>query len=120
MHESIETLISIFMPFMGEVEGEHGGFELGMSQGALNEAGMHASFEQMGGIRMSEGMDGDAHCGDPSPLFCGAEGALDTGATHRGSRRRTLGMIPPGGGQEPGGVPMGLPGGAEQREGLGG
>jgi hypothetical protein len=65
-------------------------------------------------------MDGDAHCGDPSPLFCGAEGALDTGATHRGSRRRTLGMIPPGGGQEPGGVPMGLPGGAEQREGLGG
>src|SRR5262249_32970076 len=49
-----------------------------------------------------------------------AEGALDTGATHRGSCRRTLCMIPPGGGKEPEEVPMGFPGGAEQREGLGG
>ena len=29
-------------------------------------------------------------------------------------------MIPPGGGKEPGGVPMSVPGGAEQCEGLGG
>jgi hypothetical protein len=29
-------------------------------------------------------------------------------------------MTPPGGGKEPGGVPRGLPGGTEQREGLGG
>jgi hypothetical protein len=73
----------------------------------------------LSGIRMSEGMDGDAQLGDPSPLFCGTEGALDTGATQRGSRRRTLGMISPGGGKEPGGVTMGFPRGAEQREGLG-
>jgi hypothetical protein len=50
----------------------------------------------------------------------GAEGTLDTGATHRGSRRGTGGVIAPGGGTEPGGVPMGVPGGAPQREGLGG
>ena len=113
MHESIETLISLFMPFMGEVEGEHGGFELGMSQVALHEAGMHASFEPMGGIRMAEGMDGDAHFGDTGSLFGCAEGALDTGAAHRGSRGRPLEVIAPGGGQEPGGVPMGFPVGAE-------
>jgi hypothetical protein len=91
-----------------------------MSQGALKQAGIPASFEQRGGLRMAEGMDGDAPCGEPRPWCCGAEGALDPGATHRGSRRRPLGMIPPGGGTEPGGVPMGLPGGAEQRAGLGG
>jgi hypothetical protein len=30
----------------GEVEGEHGGFELGMPQVALDEPGIHARFEQ--------------------------------------------------------------------------
>ena len=69
---------------MGEVEVKHGGFELGLPQIALNEAGIHARFEQMGGIRMSEGMDGDAHFGDTGALFGFAEGVLDTGTTHRG------------------------------------
>ena len=120
MHESIETLLSLFMPFMGEVKGEHGGFELGMAQGALHEAGIYARFKQMRGVGMPEGMDGHACFGDPRTVFGCAEGALDPGATHRGSRPRTLCMLPPGGGKEPGGGPMGLPGGAEQREGLGG
>jgi hypothetical protein len=65
-------------------------------------------------------MEGHACLGEPSTVFGCAEGALDPGATPRGSRQRTLGISPPGGGKEPGGVPMGLPGGAEQREGLGG
>ena len=108
------------MPFMGEVEVEHGGFELGMPQVALDEPRIDPGFQQMGGIRMPEGMDGDTHFSDTGALFGFAEGALDTGATHRGSRRRTLGVIPPGGGKEPGGVTMGFPVGAEQREGIGG
>src|SRR5207247_814229 len=72
----------------------------------------------MGRVGMPQRMDGDAHFRDLGPLFGFAEGALDTGATHRGSRRRTLGVIPPGGGKEPGGVPMGFPGGAEQDQRL--
>ena len=79
------------------------GFELGMSQGALDESGSDAGFEQMGGGRMPEGRDGDAHGGDPGSLCGCAEGALDPGATHRGSRRRTVDVIAPGGGKEPGG-----------------
>jgi hypothetical protein len=88
MHESLETLISLFMPFVGEVEVEHGGFELGMP------------------------------LGDTGSLFGFTEGALDTGVTHRGSRRRPLDVIAPGGGKEPGGVTMGSPVGAEQHEGI--
>ena len=91
MHEGVEALVGLFMPFVGEVEGDHRGFELGVPQVALDEPGVHASFEQMGGVGMPQGMDGDAHCGDPGPVFGCAEGALDTGATHRGGRRRTLG-----------------------------
>jgi hypothetical protein len=108
------------MPLVGEVEVEHGGCELGMPQGALEEPRSDAGFQQRGGIRMPEGREGDAHCGDTSSLFGGAAGALDPGATHRGSRRRPWDVSAPGGGKEPGGVTLGCPGGAEQHEGIGG
>jgi hypothetical protein len=118
MHEGVETLVGLFLAFVGEVEVEHGGFELGVSQVPLDESGINARFEQMGGVRMAEGMDGDAHFADPGALFGFAKGPLDTGATHGESRRWTLGVIAPGGGKEPGGVAMGFPIGAEQCQGL--
>jgi hypothetical protein len=108
------------MPCAGEVEVDHGGFELGMAQVALDEPGVHAGFEQRGSVRMSKGMDGDAHCGDPGALFGVAEGAVDTGATHGGGRRGTVGVMPPSGRKQPGGVPMGFPVGAEQSQRLDG
>ena len=89
-----------------------------MPQVALDETGIDAGFEQMGGVGMPEGMDGHARFGDPGPVFGCAEGALDTGATHGGGRRRALLLIAPGGGKEPGLVAMGFPVGAQQREGL--
>ncbi len=101
------------MPFVGEVEVEHRGFELGVPQVALDESGVDPGFEQMGSIGMPQGMDSDAHFGDRGLVFRFAEGALNTGATHREGRRRTLGVLPPSGGKEPGGVPMGFPVAAE-------
>src|SRR5262245_45578124 len=102
------------MPCVGEVEVEHGRCELSMAQGALEEPRIHTSFEEMGGVGMPEGMDGDAHCGDIGSLFGFAEGALDAGPTPRRGRRRALVVVAPGGGKEPDGVPMGCPGGAQQ------
>jgi hypothetical protein len=32
----------------------------------------------MGGVRMAERMDSNAHFGEPGPVFCRAEGPLDT------------------------------------------
>ena len=61
-----------------------------------------------------QGMDGHAQCGEPGPVCGGTEGALDTGATQGRGRRRTVGVIAPGGGKAPGGVTMGFPGGAEE------
>jgi len=119
MHEGVETLVGLFLPLVGEVEVDHRGFELGVPQVALDEPRIHAGFKQMGSVGMPQGMDSDAHFGDPGPVFGCAEGTLDTGATHGVGSRGTLGVIPPGGGKEPGGVPMSFPVGAEQREGLG-
>jgi hypothetical protein len=116
----MEALVGLFLACVGEGEGEQGGFELRVPQGALDEAGIDAGFQPMGSIGMSLGRAGDAHFGDTGALLGFAEGALDTGATHRGRRCRPLDVIAPGGGKEPGGVPRGCPGGAEQHKGLGG
>ena len=89
-----------------------------MAQVALDETGIHAGFEQMGGVGMPQGMDGHACFGDPGTVFGFTEGALDTGATHGRGSRSALFLIAPSGGQEPGRVTGGVPGGAAQREGL--
>ena len=47
--------------------------------------------------------------GNASTAFGCAEGPLDAIAAHRLSGGRTLFLIPPGGGKEPGGVLVGLP-----------
>ena len=112
MHEGVEALVGVFLPCVGEVERDHGGFELGMPQGALDEARIDAGFKEMGGVRMSESMDSDTGLGEPGSLFGGAEGALDPGATHRGGCGRTLSLVAPRGGKEPGRVPRGFPGGS--------
>jgi len=87
-----------------------------MAQGALDETGIHAGFEEMGGVRMPERVDGHPCFGDAGSLFGCAEGALDAGPTHRVGSRGTLLVIPPRGGKEPGFVTMGFPVGAQQRE----
>ena len=63
---------------------------------------------------MAQGMDGDAHFGETGALCGCAAGALDTGATQGGSRRRTVGVMAPGGGKEPGRMARGCPVSAEQ------
>ncbi len=118
MHEGIETFIGLLLACVGEVEGDHGGCELGMAQGALDKPGVHASFEQMGGVGMSQGMDSHPCFGKAGALFGCAEGALHTGATHGRKCCRTLLLIAPGRGKEPSRVTRGFPGGAEQREGV--
>ena len=52
MHEGAQALVGIFMTLLGEVSVDHGGFELGVSQVALDETGIDAGFEQMGGVGM--------------------------------------------------------------------
>ena len=120
MHEGVEALVGLFLPCGGEVSGAHRGCEWGRPQGALDEPGVHASCEPMGGVRMPEGRDGHPQFGNASAVCGDAEGALDTRATPRGGRHRTVVVIPPGGGKEPGRIPVGFPGGVEESEGIGG
>jgi hypothetical protein len=118
VHAGVEALGGLLLPCVGEVEGDQGGFEWGMSQGALAKTGMHAGCQEMGGLGMPQRRAGHTGGGDPGP-WCGcAEGTLDPGATHGDGRRRTWFLSAPRGGKEPGGVTRGLPGGAPPPQGL--
>lgn len=108
------------MAFVGEVEVEPGGFEWRMAQGARNKSRGHAGFAQMGGVGRAEGMESHPQFENTSAVLGRTEGARPTGATHGRGRRGTGVGSPPGGRQQPGGVPMGFPVGAQQRAGLGG
>jgi len=50
--KGVDALVGLFMPCVGEVEGDHRGFELCVPQVALDETGIHAGFEQMRGVGM--------------------------------------------------------------------
>ena len=65
------------MPFVGEVEGDHGGFELGMPQVALDEPRIGPGFQQMGGIGMPEGRDGDTILAIPARCLAEAPWTLE-------------------------------------------
>jgi hypothetical protein len=97
------------MPWVGERQGAHGGFEPSMPEGALEAAAGDTGCEQRGGVRMSEGMDGPAGFGDPGTACGLTAGALDAVATHGRRSGGPVLLIAAGGGQEPGGVWGGCP-----------
>ena len=49
-HHVIDQLAGVFVALLGEVEIEHGGFELGMAHVALDDAQVDSGFQEMGGI----------------------------------------------------------------------
>jgi hypothetical protein len=120
VQEGVEALLGVCMPCGGAMEGEHRGVEWGVPEGALDKTGVDARCEPRRGVGRAEGVDGDAHFGHAGTGCGGPEGALDTGATHGRGRDRTVVVIAPGGGKEPGGMPRGFPGGAQQRERISG
>jgi hypothetical protein len=48
----MDTLVGIFVSFLGEMQVEHGGFEPGVSEIARDEPEVAASFEEMRGERV--------------------------------------------------------------------
>ena len=82
LHYLIDQLTGILLPLLGKVEIDHGGFELGMAHVSLDNAQVDAGFEEMSGIGVAEGMNGDGFFADSSSNLGAAEGALDTTFSH--------------------------------------
>ena len=82
LHHVIDQLAGVFLALLGEVKIEHGGFELGMAHVALDDAQVDAGFEEMGGVGMAQGMDGNAFFAHAGITLGTAKGALDTAFGH--------------------------------------
>jgi len=82
LHHVIDQLTGIFLALLGQVEIEHGGFETGMAQVALDDAQIDPGFEEMSGVGMAQGVYRNpffAHAGIPLGT---AKGALDAAFGH--------------------------------------
>ena len=53
LHHVVDQVASIFLTLLGEVEIEHGGFELSMAHVTLDDAQVDTGFEEMGGVGMA-------------------------------------------------------------------
>ena len=81
-HYVIDQLAGVFLTFLGEVKIEHGGFELGMAQVTLDDAQVDTGFEEMGGVGMTQRMDGNSRFSDACFKLGVAESALDATFGH--------------------------------------
>lgn len=68
MHEYVDALGGIFVALVRQMEGEHGGFAVGMAHVPLHSAEVDARFEQRGGLGLAERMASDVACDDARPL----------------------------------------------------
>jgi len=82
LHYRIDQLAGILLSFLGKVEIDHGGFELGMAHVSLDDTQVDAGFEEMSGIGVAEGVNGDSFFVDSCSNLGTAEGALDTTFGH--------------------------------------
>ena len=82
LHHVIDQLAGIFVALLCQVEIEHGGFETGVAEVALNDAEIDTGFQEMGGVGMARGMDRNCffvHAGIELGL---AKGTLDAAFGH--------------------------------------
>jgi hypothetical protein len=117
LHYLIDQLTGILLTFLGKVEIDHGGFELGMAHVSLDDPQVDSSFEKMGGIGMTQAMNGDSLFVNSSSNLGATEGPLDTTFGH--GRRSLPGSITASAEswEEEAGVTVGGPIASEQLEG---
>jgi hypothetical protein len=116
LHYLIDQLAGILLSFLGKVEIDHGGFELGMAHVSLDDPQVDSGFEKMSGI-VTQGMNGDSLFVNSSSDLGPPEGALNTTFGH--GRRSLLGSITASAKsrEEEAGVTVGGPIASEQLEG---
>jgi hypothetical protein len=102
---------------LGKVEIDHGGFELGMAHVSLDDPQVDSGFEEMSGIGVAEGVNGDSFFSDSGSNLGPAEGTLDTTFGHGRLSVLCSITVSAKGGEEEARMTVGHPIAAEQMEG---
>ena len=84
LHHLVDEFEGIFLALLGEMQIDHGGFKLRVAHVSLNDAQIHPGFEQMGGIRMAQGVHRDVLFADARLELGMAKGALNAALGHGG------------------------------------
>lgn len=82
LHHVIDQLAGVLLALLGEVQIEHGGFELGMAHVALDGAQIDSGFEEVGGVGVAQRMNSDSLFTDCGIKLGAPKGALDTAFGH--------------------------------------
>jgi hypothetical protein len=82
LHHVIDQLAGILLALLGKVEIEHGGFESSMAHVALDDAQVNTGFEEMGGVGMAQGVNGNTFFTHTGIELGAAKGALDAAFGH--------------------------------------
>ena len=61
-HHRVDNVIGMFMALGGQMEIDHGGIKAVVPEVLLDTPDVDACFQEMSGIAVSEGMNGDALC----------------------------------------------------------
>jgi hypothetical protein len=117
LHHLIDQLTGILLPLVGEVEIDHGGFQLGMPHVSLDDAEVHTGFQEMCGIGVTEGVHGDILFEDPCLGLGMAEGALNTALGHGRESFSSSFMVSAKSGKEQERMVMSAPIAAQQVQG---
>lgn len=79
----IQPLSGFLQAGLGKMKIGHGCFQVGVAHVTLNNPDIDAGFQQMGYIRMAEGVDGSPAFNDTGSISCLAKGSLGTAFGHR-------------------------------------
>ena len=60
MHERVDLLVGVLVTVSRQVKVDRGGVQRAMAEVTLNEAEVDAGFQEVGGVAVSESVDGDA------------------------------------------------------------
>jgi hypothetical protein len=64
LHGGVDDFAGIFRSLLGEMEIDHGGFQVGMSHVSLDDSGVDTGFQKMGSVAMPESVHGHAPLGN--------------------------------------------------------
>jgi hypothetical protein len=117
LHYLIDQLAGILLTLLGKVKIDHRGFELGMAHVSLDDPQVDSGFEEVSGIGVAEGMNGDSLFSDSSSHLGPTEDPLDTAFGH--GRRSVVcsSAVTANGREEEARVAVGPPIASEQMEG---
>src|SRR3972149_8170244 len=84
LHHLIDQLAGVLLTLLGEVEIEHGGFQLGVTHVALDGAQVDSGFKEVGGVGMAQRVYGNSLFTDGGLKLGATEGSLDAAFGHGG------------------------------------